>query len=74
MARKMGNKDNGAFYSLRPLRFDDGPRCGGGIRTIQPFNHSTIQLFNSYTNHAGNVASGVKDIKIGIRAYSRSGN
>ena len=40
----------------------------------EPFNHSTIQLFNSYTNHAGNVASGVKDIKIGIRAYSRSGN
>ena len=25
----------------------------------EPFNHSTIQPFNSYTNHAGNVASGV---------------
>ena len=24
----------------------------------EPFNHSTIQLFNSYTNHAGNVVSG----------------
>ena len=24
-----------------------------------PFNLSTFQLFNSYTNHAGNVASGV---------------
>ena len=23
------------------------------------FNHSTFQPFNSYTNHAGNVASGV---------------
>ena len=25
----------------------------------EPFNHSTIQPFNSYTNHAGNVASGI---------------
>jgi len=25
----------------------------------EPFNHSTIQPFNSYTNHAGNVVSGV---------------
>ena len=25
----------------------------------QPFNHSTVQPFNSYTNHAGNVVSGV---------------
>ena len=25
----------------------------------EPFNHSTTQSFNSYTNHAGNVASGV---------------
>ena len=25
----------------------------------EPFNHSTFQPFNSYTNHAGNVASGV---------------
>ena len=25
----------------------------------EPFNFSTIQPFNSYTNHAGNVASGV---------------
>jgi hypothetical protein len=24
----------------------------------EPFNHSTIQPFNSYTNHAGNVVSG----------------
>lgn len=25
----------------------------------QPFNHSAIQPFNSYTNHAGNAVSGV---------------
>ena len=28
------------------------------IVKAEPFNHSTVQPFNSYTNHAGNVVSG----------------
>ena len=29
------------------------------VAAAEPFNHSTFQPFNSYTNHAGNAVSGV---------------
>ena len=29
------------------------------VAAAEPFNHSTLQPFNSYTNHAGNTVSGV---------------